>query len=100
VVIGEKSPNSLPIILTEAVGDHNQRSKSRKGGPPWKDRGDALARAHDYLDRGQPDLALQVVAEMPVDGPGAAEGLTLDAQAFLTRGSSPRRVAPWNDRSS
>ncbi len=55
-----------------------------------KDRGDALARARSYLDRGQPDRALQVLAGIPADGPDAADGLTLAARAFLMRGNIAR----------
>jgi tetratricopeptide (TPR) repeat protein len=52
-----------------------------------KDHWDELARARSYLDRGQPDLAIQAVSGIRDDGPGAAEGLTLAGRAFLMRGN-------------
>ena len=55
---------------------------------------DRVARARSYLDRGQPDLAIRAVSEIRDDGPGAAEGLTLAARAFVMRGnlSTARRA--------
>jgi len=51
-----------------------------------------VARAQHFLDRGQPDLALEAVSRIRDDKPGAAEGLTVAARALLMRGSiSPAR---------
>jgi predicted Zn-dependent protease len=59
-----------------------------------KDHWAEVARARSYLDRGQPDQAFQALAGIRDDGPGAAEGLTLAARAFLMQGiiAPARRV--------
>src|SRR5262249_35601814 len=49
-----------------------------------------VARARSYLDRGQPDLALQVIAGIRDNRPGAPEGLTVASRAFLMRGDIAR----------
>jgi tetratricopeptide (TPR) repeat protein len=48
----------------------------------WRD----VAAAREYLDHGRPDLALAAVSRISDEGPGAAEGLTVAAQALLMRG--------------
>jgi predicted Zn-dependent protease len=52
----------------------------------WK----VVAAAREYLDHGRPDLALREVSQIRDEGPGAAEGLTLAAQALLQKGNIPR----------
>lgn len=47
---------------------------------------DEVARARRFLDQGRPDLAFQAVSQIRDEAPGAAEGLTLAAQALLTQG--------------
>jgi tetratricopeptide (TPR) repeat protein len=59
-----------------------------------KDYWREVARARRLVDRGQPDLALQVLSSIQDDRPGAAEGLTVAARALLSRQavSSARRA--------
>src|SRR5262249_55892121 len=52
-----------------------------------KDHWQQVARARSHLDQGQPDLAFQAVSGIRDDAPGAPEGLTLAARAFLMRGN-------------
>jgi predicted Zn-dependent protease len=59
-----------------------------------KDHWEEVARARHYLDLGQPEPAFQAVSGIRDEGPGAAEGMSLGAQALLQSGaiSSARRV--------
>jgi tetratricopeptide (TPR) repeat protein len=50
------------------------------------DHWNEVATAREYLDHGRPDLALAAASRIADDGPGAAEGLTVAAQALLMRG--------------
>jgi tetratricopeptide (TPR) repeat protein len=53
-----------------------------------------VKRARHYLDQGRSDLALRETSRISEERPGAAEGLTVAAQALLMRGSiSPARRA-------
>lgn len=45
-----------------------------------------VAQARQFLAQGRPDLAFQAVSGIRDEAPGAAEGLTLAAQALLTQG--------------
>lgn len=48
-----------------------------------------VARARTHLSQGRPDLAFEAVSQVRDEAPGAAEAMTIAAQAFLMMGNVP-----------